>query len=258
MHSQSQPSALRDTAMSQSPFIFDATDANFHQVVIENSFHKPVLVDFWAEWCAPCKALMPLLAKIAEEYQGELLLAKVNCDIEQNVVMQMGIRSLPTVVLFRDGQPVDGFAGAQPESAIRAMLEPHVQAPPPVAGDPLEDAQAARLWSLLVITCSLTSSCAGRTASDVRIVATFRLGSVAGPMVQGSASVAPACIRFPTIRKLFPQYGRNGIKPTAIGRPALRVEGYPRGPAVGILAAWVGKSSRSLTPASSGSGTATR
>ena len=129
--------------MSQSPFIFDATDANFHQVVIENSFHKPVLVDFWAEWCAPCKALMPLLAKIAEEYQGELLLAKVNCDIEQNVVMQMGIRSLPTVVLFRDGQPVDGFAGAQPESAIRAMLEPHVQAPPPVAGDPREDAQAA-------------------------------------------------------------------------------------------------------------------
>jgi putative thioredoxin len=102
--------------------------------VIENSFHKPVLVDFWAEWCAPCKALMPMLAKIAEGYQGELLLAKINCDVEQQVVAQFGIRSLPTVVLFKDGQPVDGFAGAQPESAIRAMLEPHVQmpaAPPP-------------------------------------------------------------------------------------------------------------------------------
>ncbi|MBK4989306.1 thioredoxin [Pseudomonas sp. S60] len=124
------------------PYIFDVTDANFQQLVIENSFHKPVLVDFWAEWCAPCKALMPLLAKIAEGYQGELLLAKVNCDVEQQVVAQFGIRSLPTVVLFKDGQPVDGFAGAQPESAIRALLEPHVQMPAPAAASPLEQAKA--------------------------------------------------------------------------------------------------------------------
>jgi len=124
--------------MSETPYIFDVTDASFEQLVLENSFHKPVLVDFWAEWCAPCKALMPLLAKIAESYQGELLLAKVNSDVEQQTVMQMGIRSLPTVVLFRNGQPVDGFAGAQPESAIRAMLEPHVQLPAAPDADPLE------------------------------------------------------------------------------------------------------------------------
>ena len=128
--------------MSQTPFIFDVTAANFEQLVLENSFHKPVLVDFWAEWCAPCKALMPLLAKITEEYQGELLLAKVNCDIEQEVVARFGVRSLPTVVLFKDGQPVDGFAGAQPESAIRTMLEPHVQLPAPPEADRLEAAQA--------------------------------------------------------------------------------------------------------------------
>jgi len=128
--------------MSQTPFIFDVTSANFEQLVLENSFHKPVLVDFWAEWCAPCKALMPLLAKITEEYQGELLLAKVNCDIEQDVVARFGVRSLPTVVLFKDGQPVDGFAGAQPESAIRTMLEPHVQLPPAPEADQLEAAQA--------------------------------------------------------------------------------------------------------------------
>ncbi|VVO36894.1 putative protein YbbN [Pseudomonas fluorescens] len=124
------------------PYIFDVTTATFDQAVIENSFHKPVLVDFWAEWCAPCKALMPLLAQIAESYQGELLLAKVDCEAEQDIVARFGIRSLPTVVLFKDGQPVDGFAGAKPESEIRAVLEPHVQLPPPADEDPLEQAQA--------------------------------------------------------------------------------------------------------------------
>ncbi len=108
----------------QTPYIFDATTADFDQSVIENSFHKPVLVDFWAEWCAPCKVLMPMLQTIAESYQGELLLAKVNCDLEQDIVARFGIRSLPTVVLFKDGQPVDGFAGAQPESAVRRCSSP--------------------------------------------------------------------------------------------------------------------------------------
>ncbi|PIA68621.1 co-chaperone YbbN [Ectopseudomonas toyotomiensis] len=129
--------------MSDSPYIFDISGAaSFEQLVIENSFHKPVLVDFWAEWCAPCKALMPMLAKITEEYAGELLLAKVNCDIEQDIVMRFGIRSLPTVVLFKNGQPVDGFAGAQPEAAIREMLKPHVAEPAPAAANPMEAAQA--------------------------------------------------------------------------------------------------------------------
>ncbi|MDP3365876.1 MAG: thioredoxin [Pseudomonas sp.] len=129
--------------MSDSPYIFDISGAaSFEQLVIENSFHKPVLVDFWAEWCAPCKALMPMLAKITEEYAGELLLAKINCDIEQDIVMRFGIRSLPTVVLFKNGQPVDGFAGAQPEAAIREMLKPHVAEPAPAAADPMETAQA--------------------------------------------------------------------------------------------------------------------
>ncbi len=123
------------------PYIFDVTAANFDQAVIQNSFEKPVLVDFWAEWCAPCKALMPMLAQIAESYQGELLLAKVDCEAEQDIVARFGIQSLPTVVLFKDGQPVDGFAGAQPESAVRALLAPHVQMPAPKAADRLVQAQ---------------------------------------------------------------------------------------------------------------------
>ncbi|WP_300656349.1 thioredoxin [Pseudomonas sp.] len=128
--------------MSDIPYIFDVSgDASFEQLVVQNSFHKPVLVDFWAEWCAPCKALMPLLAQITESYQGELLLAKVDCDAEQDIVARFGIRNLPTVVLFKDGQPVDGFSGAQPESAIREMLKPHVAEPPAPQADLLQSAQ---------------------------------------------------------------------------------------------------------------------
>ncbi len=131
--------------MSQSPYIFDVTADDFDRFVIENSFHKAVLVDFWADWCAPCKALMPVLAKIVESLQGELLLAKVNCDEQAALTERFGIRSLPTVVLFKDGQPVDGFAGVQPESAIRAMVEPYATAaePAPAPGaDVIEQATA--------------------------------------------------------------------------------------------------------------------
>lgn len=127
--------------MSQ-PFIFDVEGAEaFDQLVIENSFAKPVLVDFWADWCAPCKALMPILEKLATHYNGEFLLAKVNCDVEQETVARFGVRSLPTVVLFKDGQPVDGFAGAQPESQIRELLSKHVAEPAEPSITPLEQAQ---------------------------------------------------------------------------------------------------------------------
>lgn len=127
--------------MSQ-PFIFDVEGSEaFDQQVIENSFVKPILVDFWAEWCAPCKALMPLLEKITTHYNGEFLLAKVNCDIEQETVARFGVRSLPTVVLFKDGQPVDGFAGAQTESQIREMLAKYVEEPAEPSSTPLEQAQ---------------------------------------------------------------------------------------------------------------------
>lgn len=121
--------------------MIDVTVENFNQVVIEGSSSKPVLIDFWADWCEPCKTLTPLLEEIVASYQGELVLAKINCDEQQQIVAQFGVRSLPTVVLFKDGQPIDGFTGASTESTMRKMLEKHVPLPE-AQGSELEQAKA--------------------------------------------------------------------------------------------------------------------
>ncbi|MFW5453827.1 thioredoxin [Thioalkalivibrio sulfidiphilus] len=115
--------------MPDSPYIFDVTQANFDQVVLEGSRERPVLVDFWAAWCQPCQMLMPVLAKLAEAYGGRFILAKINSDEQQALASRYGIRSLPTVMLFRHGKPVDQFMGVQPESTIRSLLEKHLPRP---------------------------------------------------------------------------------------------------------------------------------
>lgn len=112
-----------------SEHIVHVTMANAKQVLIDESFQRPVLVDFWADWCEPCKTLMPMLEKIANEYAGQFVLAKVNCDDEQRLAQQFGVRSLPTVMLMKDGQPADGFVGAQTETAVRQMLEKFLPKP---------------------------------------------------------------------------------------------------------------------------------
>lgn len=112
-----------------SEFIVNIDETNAAQLLIEESHKRPVVVDFWADWCEPCKVLMPLLEKIANEYQGAFLLAKVNADEQQMISQQFGVRSLPTVMVIQDGQPVDGFAGAQPEAQVREMLEKYLPKP---------------------------------------------------------------------------------------------------------------------------------
>lgn len=113
--------------MSDSPCAFDVNADNFDTYVLQNSHQVPVLVDFWADWCAPCKMLMPLLSKLAEEYQGRFLLAKVNSDEQQELSTRYGVRSLPTVMVFRNGEIVDQFMGAQPESVVRELLDRHIE-----------------------------------------------------------------------------------------------------------------------------------
>lgn len=111
--------------MADSPFIFEVNAQNFEQAVLANSYQVPVLVDFWADWCQPCQMLMPILSKLADEYQGAFALAKVNSDENQELSQQYGVRSLPTVKVFKNGEVVDEFMGVQQESEIRALIDKH-------------------------------------------------------------------------------------------------------------------------------------
>jgi len=119
--------------------IFDATQANFEAEVLNASFDQPVLVDFWATWCEPCKTLGPLIEKVVGEYNGAIKLAKVDCDKEQQLAAMFGVRSIPTVVLVREGQLVDGFTGALPEAQLREFLARHVQPGEPIDEDFVEE-----------------------------------------------------------------------------------------------------------------------
>lgn len=112
--------------MSDSLLIINVTETDFNQLVIENSHKKPVFVDFWADWCQPCKILIPLLEKLAKEYQGKFILAKVNSDKQKSLTTQHGVRSLPTVKVFKNGKEVDSFMGVQPEPVLRKIIDTYI------------------------------------------------------------------------------------------------------------------------------------
>ena len=101
----------------------EVRDDDFQEIVIERSKKIPVLVDFYADWCGPCRMLSPVLEKIVKEYDGKLILAKVNVDEASVVANEFGIMSVPTVILFKNGEPVDYFVGALPEPKIMEWLK---------------------------------------------------------------------------------------------------------------------------------------
>lgn len=108
-------------------FVLEVTQENYQQQVIENSRRVPVLVDFWADWCGPCKMQLPILLKLAQAYQGKFLVAKINTDTERQLASMHQIRSIPTLKLFRHGEVVEEILGAQTESTLRGILDKYVE-----------------------------------------------------------------------------------------------------------------------------------
>ena len=113
--------------MAQSPYVHEATSSNFASVVLERSKRVPVLVDFWASWCAPCQMVAPILERLAEDYGGRLSVAKVNTDEQREVAMHYAIRSLPTLKLFLNGTVVEELIGAQPDAVLRRLVDRYVE-----------------------------------------------------------------------------------------------------------------------------------
>ena len=116
---------LKAPVQPQAPadVIIDGTEATFAQDVIDASMQQPVIVDFWAEWCGPCKTLGPIIEKVVTEAAGAVKLVKIDTESNQQLAMQMRIQSIPTVYAFYQGQPVDGFMGALPESQVQAFVD---------------------------------------------------------------------------------------------------------------------------------------
>lgn len=110
-------------------FAFDVDAGNFQSIVLDGSQKVPVVVDFWAPWCGPCKSLKPILEKLADEFQGKFILAKVNADDNQELAAQFGVRGIPDVKAVYQGRIVDEFSGALPESAVREFLARLIPSP---------------------------------------------------------------------------------------------------------------------------------
>ena len=172
--------------MSELPNVFDAVTETFEAEVLQKSLQTPVLVDFWAAWCEPCKTLGPLLEKLAGEYNGAFQLAKVDVDKEQQIAAAFQIRSVPTVFLVKGGQLVDGFPGAVTEGQLREFLAQHGIAP----AEPVAEAEPEPLDAQAQVDVLRAQIAAEPGKDELRLdlaVALLQIGGVdeAGALIDG-------------------------------------------------------------------------
>ena len=179
--------------------MIDVTMQNFEAEVIEASMTTPVLVDFWAPWCGPCKSLGPVLEKLEVDYGGRFKLVKINSDDEQQLAGAFGIRSIPTCILLMGGRPVDGFMGAQPEGQVRQFLDKHL----PSEGELAAQADTDEAEALMAegdtdaALDKLRDALAAAPDNDDARFDLIKLLVTLGELDEAEAALAPALARIP-------------------------------------------------------------
>jgi putative thioredoxin len=181
--------------------MIDVTIANFEEEVITASMSTPVLIDFWAPWCGPCKSLGPILEKVEVAYGGRFKLVKIDSDQEQQLGAAFGIRSIPTCILMVNGQPVDGFQGALPEGKVKEFLDKHL---PPADELPPEEEEAAAEpedSSPAAVLDKLQAAVENDPANDNARFDLVRLLLQHGQLAHAQAAFAPAAPKVALVRK---------------------------------------------------------
>ena len=182
--------------------MIDVTLQNFETEVIAASMSTPILIDFWAPWCGPCKSLGPVLEQLELDYQGRFLLAKINSDEEQQLAQAFGVRSIPTCILMIGGKPVDGFMGALPASQLRAFLDKHLPAENELAAEADADEAQALLQAgdAEAALAKLADALATDPGNDDARFDYIRLLIDLGEFEEAEAALAPKLTEIP--RKL--------------------------------------------------------
>ncbi len=178
----------------------DITLKNFEAELITGSSQQPILLDIWAPWCGPCKALGPLLEKLEVAYAGRFRLAKLNSDDQPDIAGQLsqmfGVRSIPFCVMFKDGQPVDGFVGALPEAQIREFLDRHVPSADEMAAERGGAGRRANCWPRVIPTVRSSKLAAALEVNPAQRCGTLRLPARAAarrPDRRGARGAASRC-----------------------------------------------------------------
>ena len=179
--------------------MIDVTMENFEADVIGASQTTPVLVDFWADWCAPCKSLGPVLEKLEVDYAGRFKLVKINADTEQQLAGAFGVKSLPTCILLMGGRPVDGFMGALPEGKVREFLDKHLPSDTEVAAqtDAQEAAQLAQAGDAHAAIAKLQEALSLNPADDEARYNFVKLLISVGELDEAHAALAPKLTEIP-------------------------------------------------------------